>query len=230
MNNIYLLNFNDDQTSEIGAIVSEKFPNTFRIDDFSPAITNDNKQAERSLVLLNVNGNQDYAKIKIWQLQKSHPEYLIVLCDSDAETAYLAWKSGVFYFLRYPFSETELMRLAEKIVIQYALPVPKIKFNHKHGFTLIDPEEICFCKSDGNYTEIFMKGNRKVVITKKLKELDDIFRDLNFLHRIGKGHIVNLKRINRIHNHLVTFDGLDLAVKFSNTYLNRIKSALLWFV
>ncbi len=229
-NTIIPMNFNGDQIEKLRTICLEKFPNTFSLSMNTPGQLNDSSPGERNLIFLNADGDQDKARIKIWQLQKNYPNNQIVLCDSDTNSAYLAWKSGVFYFLKYPFSVTEMMRLAEKLTLSLSDAMPKIKFNHKNGYTLVDPAEICFCTSDGNYTDIYLKDNRKVVVTKKLKELEETFRDFTFLYRIGKGHIINLSRIKNIHYQLVSFEGLDIPVKFSEIYLHRIKTALLWYV
>lgn len=224
------INFTNDHLAKLEALCSEKFPNTFSLNKLNTQLINEVDETVQSLIFLHVDGNQDKARIKIWQLQKSHPNLPIVLCDSDLSSAYLAWKAGVFYFLKYPFSAIEMLRLAERLSNRLSEKIPKIKFNHKNGYTLIDPVEICFCKSDGNYTEIYLKDNRKVVVTKKLKDLEEIFRDNTFLYRIGKGHIINLRRIKNIHYQVVAFDGLSLPIKFSDIYLHRIKTALLWFV
>ncbi|MHC1777580.1 MAG: LytR/AlgR family response regulator transcription factor [Lentimicrobium sp.] len=229
-NVIIPVNFSTEKLAELEVMFKENFPNTFYLINYKQAKINGSDRASRELIFLHANGDQKSARIKMWQLQKTHPDLPLVLCDSDITSAYLAWKAGAFYFLRLPFSALEIMRLAEKLSSQLSGPMAKIRFNHLNGYTLVDPSEICFCASDGNYTEIYLRDNRKVVVTKKLKELEDIFRDITFLYRIGKGHILNLNRIRNIHYQLVSFEGIDAPVKFSEIYLQRIKSALLWYI
>ncbi len=58
----------------------------------------------------------------------------------------------------------------------------------------MDAEEILFVESDGNYCTIIMENSQKIVITKKLKEMNSILPENQFF-RIHNSYIINLKKI-----------------------------------
>ena len=53
---------------------------------------------------------------------------------------------------------------------------------------------ILFVESDGNYSTIFLSNNQKKVVTKKLKEIDNILPEHTFF-RIHNSFVINLNRI-----------------------------------
>lgn len=62
----------------------------------------------------------------------------------------------------------------------------------------IDPEQIDYCKSDGNYTEIVTKEGEKTVISKKLKFMENLLPSQIFF-RVHNSYIINMNRIKEYH-------------------------------
>jgi len=58
----------------------------------------------------------------------------------------------------------------------------------------VNSDEIMYCKSDGNYTEIFFKEQKKEVLSKKLKDVELLLQSENFF-RVHKSYLVNVKYI-----------------------------------
>jgi len=58
----------------------------------------------------------------------------------------------------------------------------------------LSSEDIIFVESDGNYCTIHLVDNHKKVVTKKLKEIDDLLPENSFF-RIHNSYIINLNRI-----------------------------------
>ncbi len=73
----------------------------------------------------------------------------------------------------------------------------KLKFNTRTGFFMIDPEKIIFCKSEGNYSEIFTSEGKKEIITSNLGYLEKNLPH-EYFYRISRYNIVNLNFISRI--------------------------------
>ncbi|MUP45433.1 response regulator transcription factor [Gramella sp. BOM4] len=75
--------------------------------------------------------------------------------------------------------------------------------------------EIIFCKSDGNYTEIFLKNGQKEVLSKKLKYVQELINDPVFF-RVHHSYLVNLKYIQEYFknegHYLVLEDGSSIPV------------------
>ena len=52
-----------------------------------------------------------------------------------------------------------------------------------------------FAESDGNYSTFYLSNSKKILLTKKLKEVNQILPDNHFF-RIHNSYIVNLDKIN----------------------------------
>lgn len=74
---------------------------------------------------------------------------------------------------------------------------PNIAFNTKNGVEFTNIEDILYCISNGNYTNVHLKNGKHFVISKKLKELEEGLDESNFL-RIHHSHLINLAGIARL--------------------------------
>lgn len=76
-------------------------------------------------------------------------------------------------------------REAEKKVI--ALPlIDKIEF--------VEISSISRCQADGNYTLFYLKNGEKLIISRTLKEYDELLSGYNFL-RVHQSHLINLDEV-----------------------------------
>lgn len=63
------------------------------------------------------------------------------------------------------------------------------------GFVFIKIKDILYCKAEGNYCEIFIDpGNKKELITKTLKDFEELLASHNFF-RIHRTYLINMRRI-----------------------------------
>jgi two-component system, LytTR family, response regulator len=62
------------------------------------------------------------------------------------------------------------------------------------GFTFIEVAEIVRCESEINYTTLFLKDKKKLVVAKTLKEFEEMLSELNFF-RVHNSHLINLNYI-----------------------------------
>lgn len=72
----------------------------------------------------------------------------------------------------------------------------KIKLPTMNGFELLDVDQIIFVKSNGNYTHVFSKQNKKYIISKNIGEIEKILPN-NLFIRIHNEHVVNINEIVR---------------------------------
>ncbi|MEO9893701.1 LytTR family DNA-binding domain-containing protein [Aurantibacter sp.] len=70
----------------------------------------------------------------------------------------------------------------------------KITFNTDGKLLFLDSEEILYAESDGNYSTIYLTDGQKLVLTKKLKEVNDLLPKDSFF-RIHNSYIINLQKI-----------------------------------
>ncbi len=73
---------------------------------------------------------------------------------------------------------------------------PKIALHGLNGLIFVRKSEILYAVADGNYTHVFLTENRKVKVNRKLKEVNQLLVDENFL-RIHRSHLINLEHIIR---------------------------------
>ncbi len=84
----------------------------------------------------------------------------------------------------------------EKLLVNFnANPAQrKITFNTDGKLLFLSSDEILYAESDGNYSTIFLSDGQKIVLTKKLKEVNEILPGDTFF-RIHNSYIINLTKI-----------------------------------
>ncbi|UBZ15990.1 LytTR family DNA-binding domain-containing protein [Flagellimonas marinaquae] len=70
----------------------------------------------------------------------------------------------------------------------------KITINTDGKLVFLNSDEILYAESDGNYSTIFLKDGQKILLTKKLKEVNALLPESSFF-RIHNSYIINLNKI-----------------------------------
>ncbi len=70
----------------------------------------------------------------------------------------------------------------------------RITINTDGKLLFLDVDDIIYVESDGNYSTLFLQNEKKIVITKKLKEVDAILPE-HYFFRIHNSYIINLNKI-----------------------------------
>lgn len=87
----------------------------------------------------------------------------------------------------------------------------KISLPDSAGLTFVHMDEIIRCESEGNYTNIFLQGGKKVLVAKTMGEYEEQFKDANFF-RIHRSHLINVNHLKKFikgssNNYVVMSDG-----------------------
>jgi two-component system LytT family response regulator len=80
------------------------------------------------------------------------------------------------------------------------------------GLEIINIENIIYCESDSNYTNFYLNNKSKFMVSKTMKEYEDLFPEDSFV-RIHKSYIVNLHYITKY----VRGDGGDIILSNGTT-------------
>ena len=64
------------------------------------------------------------------------------------------------------------------------------------GLSLVNVDEIIRCEADANYTRIFMQGGEAILVSKTLKEYEDMLGDYNFV-RIHHHNLINMAHVQK---------------------------------
>ncbi|HLV15644.1 MAG TPA: LytTR family DNA-binding domain-containing protein [Xanthomarina sp.] len=65
------------------------------------------------------------------------------------------------------------------------------------GYQIVDINNIVRCQSDNNYTNIFCNEQRSVLISRTLKEIEELLTDQGFI-RVHQSHLINPKFVKGI--------------------------------
>ncbi len=71
----------------------------------------------------------------------------------------------------------------------------KIPLNFEGKVVFVNTDDISYCKSDGNYTEIYLHNGKKYVVSKKLKEIEQSISNNDFF-RVHNSYLVNLNTVS----------------------------------
>jgi len=75
-------------------------------------------------------------------------------------------------------------------------PISKIALPTMEGLQMISIDTIISCESDDNYTRIILKGGKKLLVTRSLKEIEESLEQHSFL-RVHRSYLVNLNEIEK---------------------------------
>lgn len=70
----------------------------------------------------------------------------------------------------------------------------KVTINTDGKLLFLDSDEILYAESDGNYSTLYLADGQKIVLTKKLKEVNQLLPADSFF-RIHNSYIINLNKI-----------------------------------
>lgn len=106
-------------------------------------------------------------------------------------------------------------------------PLKRIVLPTSNGFTVVNPDDIIRCESDRNYTFIFLKDGRKILVSRTIKEYDEMLSDYNFF-RIHQSHLINLSYLKNYTRgrggYVELTDGsvLDVSARRKSEFLKRM--------
>ncbi len=70
----------------------------------------------------------------------------------------------------------------------------KIVLSTSEGYHVVNPDDIVRCQSDSYYTNFYFSDGKRIIVSKTLKEFDEILSDFGFI-RTHKSHLLNTKYI-----------------------------------
>lgn len=151
---------------------------------------------------------------------------IIFITASDAH-AIKAFRYAAIDYLLKPVDPDELISAMHKIresetdesdkykLLNYSLknsskPNERLALHAQDKIHIVDIADILRCESNVNYTEFFFRGAKRIVVSKTLKEFDDILSEHGF-YRVHQSHLVNTKMIKEFvkteGGHLIMVDG-----------------------
>lgn len=98
----------------------------------------------------------------------------------------------------------------------------KLKFRHRTGFTMIDPDEVLFCRADSNYTVIELDSGKRMTVSINLGKVEEMLPPLCF-SRISRSVIVNLHHLAAVDRKKMTCEIVNLTSHTLHVSKNQLK-------
>lgn len=130
-----------------------------------------------------------YDEYAIKALKHEAIDYLLKPIDSDDLRESIA---KIKKYSERNINSTKLERMLSNFNSQY--DKKRITINTDGKLLFLDVDDIIYVESDGNYSTLFLQNQKKIVVTKKLKEVDAILPE-NYFFRIHNSYIINLNKI-----------------------------------
>lgn len=140
--------------------------------------------------------------------------FQLIFTTSYDQYAIKAIKFSALDYLLKPIDREELKAAVQKAVQKLGEPLPqqlsillqrisgansnvqKIALPTMEGLQMVPIDTIIHCSSDSNYTNLFLKGGRKLTVSKTLKDIEEMLDDYSFL-RVHHSYLVNTNEIER---------------------------------
>ena len=115
---------------------------------------------------------------------------------------------------RIPQDPAQFMALLKNIANPQAAD-RRIALPVAEGLEMVDTANITYCESDSNYTIVHQKDKKKLLISRTLKEFEDLLDPAQFV-RVHHSYLINVKHVTRYirgeGGEVIMSDGTNVAV------------------
>jgi two-component system LytT family response regulator len=128
-------------------------------------------------------------------------KYFIVVVSAHLDYSLKAIKLKVFDFLLKPFGFTTLKETLQRIENELSSSENRNSSNRKLTFKTrteiyyVEPSDIVYCESDNNYTTIHLASNKKILLAKSIKAIEEEL-SFPFFFRVHRSFIINTNFIS----------------------------------
>jgi len=131
-----------------------------------------------------------YNEYAIKAIKNEAIDYLLKPIDSDE------LEQTLKKIIKYKQNNTNTVEILEKTLTSFnqKLNQRKITINTDGKLIFLNPDDILFVASSGNYSTIHTSNDKKIVVTKKLKEIEALLPSDVFF-RVHNSYIISLTKI-----------------------------------
>jgi two-component system LytT family response regulator len=174
-----------------------------------------------------------------------HFDFNVIFTTAYSEYAIKAFKFSAIDYLLKPIDIEELKRSLSKLEKKIGNSITerlqqlmqnmrseatgnfKLALPTMDGLIFVKVKNVLYCEASSNYTEITMEDNKKYIVSRTLKEYEDLLSDQDFF-RVHHSTLINLNAIKKY----VRGDGgqvimtndksLDVSKRKKDAFLSRI--------
>lgn len=145
--------------------------------------------------------------------------FMVVFVSAHEDYGINAVKAGAVDYLLKPVNIKELKQTIKKLIglknkkanEQIYFESDKILIPSSHGFNVLLIDDIIRMEAEGCYTKVYLKDEKKTIVSRTLKEFEDTIPKEKF-YRVHKSHLINLKCVKEYSN----IDGGFVTMKDGN--------------
>lgn len=130
-----------------------------------------------------------YDKYAVRAFRYSALDYLLKPIDVEE------FKKAVQKALSQGPAQTEQLDMMRAVQQTDAVP-DRLAISSQDGLQIIDTNDIVHCESESNYTKIHLRNNQKILVSRTLKDLEELL-DSELFFRLHHSHLVNLRSVRR---------------------------------
>ena len=164
--------------------------------------------------------------------QVAYDEFRVIFITAYNEFAIRAIKFSAIDYILKPVNEEELITAVRRALSEIEKPVLRKQienfFNNYHNLQhkklvirtsedihIININDIIRCESDNSYTTFFMEGGEEILVSRSIKEYEEMLSDYGFI-RPHRSHLVNLDYVKKLDKSdggfLILKDGKEIPV------------------
>ncbi len=170
------------------------------------------KQQQPSLVFLNI----ELPEMNGFELLEhlAPINFDLIFTSNYEQYALKAIHLNPIDYLVKPIDPQELQKAVHKVVAHFQKPIEQQmetllhKLNHPskpvnkiamptiEGLQIIAINTLIYCESSSNYTTLYLKNTQKIVVSKTLKEIQEMLEDYSFI-RCHHSYLVNINEVSK---------------------------------
>ncbi|MFB5944792.1 LytR/AlgR family response regulator transcription factor [Albibacterium profundi] len=160
-------------------------------------------------------------------------DFDIIFTTAYDQYAVKAFRYSAITYLQKPITEKDIVKalsyweqrrrktsekqwnLLREYLVNRQQKQPKIALPIAGGYHIVAIANIVRCQSDNNYTYVFCDDDNKILISRTLKEIEELLKEHNFV-RVHQSHLINPNFVKGILKHdggsLVMIDNTEVPV------------------
>ena len=161
----------------------------------------------------------------------------VVFCTAYDQFAIKAFKYSALNYLLKPVDPDDLKETIRRIKERRAIPTReqiellmngiknsqkptanRIALTANDGLIFVSTHDILYCQAESNYTTVVLTNNRKIMVSKVLKDIDEALSGPDF-YRVHNSYLVNLNHIQKFvrgdGGYVVMNDGMSIGISRS---------------
>ena len=105
----------------------------------------------------------------------------------------------------------------------------KIAVPYQNGVVFVELNELVYCEADSNYTKLFLTSGKNYLLSKTLREVQEVLEERNFL-RVHRQYLVNLDHIKTYHKGEAAYLLMqgDISIPVSKNQKERLVQKFGW--